>query len=384
MTAQDVAYSNPSEKADIWSRKIIHVDMDAFYASVELKDHPDLVDKPVAIGGPEEGRGVLSTCNYVARQFGVRSAMSTARAKKLCPDLILLPGRMDHYKAISRKIHRIFRRYTDLIEPLSLDEAFLDVSTCTQFGGNPTRIAEAIRTNIRDELELTASAGIAPNKLLAKISSDWNKPDGQFEVKVKDVSGFMLDLNLQKIPGVGKVSFQKLSKAGYTTCGELQRLSLEQMAEWLGKQGAHLYYRCRGIDTSPVNPTRERKSLSVEDTFAKDVNGMHDVLDKLPEIYQEFLRRYQNLRERKKLPQTKPPYCLTVKIKYADFTQTTIERHFDSLGRSHFKDLLIERYSQRQEPIRLLGVGVKFKQLEEKKQDTTGKVAEDSQLSLEF
>ena len=198
-------------------RKIIHVDMDCFYAAVEMRDDPSLRGIPVAVGGASDRRGVISTCNYEAREFGVHSAMATAYALRLCPNLRVVPGRMSHYQAVSRLIREIFSRYTKIIEPISLDEAFLDVTDCAQFQGSATLIAADIRLAIREELHLTASAGVAPNKFLAKICSDENKPDGQCVIAPDEVDNFVRDLPLGKIPGVGKVTQTRLAKAGFYT-----------------------------------------------------------------------------------------------------------------------------------------------------------------------
>lgn len=206
-------------------RKIIHVDMDCFYAAVEMRDNPELADKPIAVGG-NGPRSVLSTCNYLARSFGVRSAMPAIKAKQLCPDLVIVPGRMDVYKQESRKIHQVFRQYTDIIEPLSLDEAFLDVTDVTFCGGSATLMAQEIREKIYQTTGLTASAGIAPSKFIAKIASDENKPNGQFVVTPNDVEGFVANLSLRKIPGVGPKTAEKLGHYGFVSCADVRKSSL--------------------------------------------------------------------------------------------------------------------------------------------------------------
>jgi DNA polymerase-4 len=206
-------------------RKIIHIDMDCFYAAVETRDNPDLQGKPVAIGGSANKRGVLSTCNYEARTFGLHSAMLTATALQRCRQLVLLPVNMQKYRQASTQIHQIFHRYTDLIEPLSLDEAYLDVTDNTDCQGSASLLAKQIRSEIEQELRLTASAGIAPNKFLAKIASDWHKPNGQFVIPPEAIEEFMIELSVKKIPGVGKVTAEKLHKLGISTCGQLQNIS---------------------------------------------------------------------------------------------------------------------------------------------------------------
>ncbi|MBI3311797.1 MAG: DNA polymerase IV [Serratia liquefaciens] len=229
-------------------RKIIHVDMDCFFAAVEMRDDPSLRDIPLAIGGSADRRGVISTANYPARRYGVHSAMSTAMALKLCPHLKLLPGRMAAYKEASLHIREIFARYTPLIEPLSLDEAYLDVTDCSQCNGSATLIAEKIRQTIADELNLTASAGIAPIKFLAKIASELNKPNGQYVITPAQVPAFLQQLPLSKIPGVGKVTAKRLEEVGLITCADVQQYDLAALLKRFGKFGRVLWERCQGID----------------------------------------------------------------------------------------------------------------------------------------
>ena len=222
-------------------RKIIHIDMDCFYAAVEMRDDPRLKGIPIAVGGAPDRRGVISTCNYEAREFGVHSAMATAYALRLCPQLKVLPGRMSHYQSISRQIRQIFGRYTDLVEPLSLDEAFLDVSDSELFKGSATRIAEDIRKTIKNELDLTASAGVAPNKFLAKICSDENKPDGQFVITPDEVDAFVVKLPVKKISGVGKVTAQRLAKHNIVTCADVREMGEKKLIQLFGGLGELLY-----------------------------------------------------------------------------------------------------------------------------------------------
>ncbi len=229
-------------------RKIIHIDMDCFYAAIEMRDDPSLRSIPIAVGGSADRRGVISTANYEARRYGVHSAMSTAIALRLCPQLKVVSGRMALYKETSIHIRKIFARYTDLIEPLSLDEAYLDVTDCSQLHGSATLIAEAIRQQIFDELQLTASAGIAPIKFLAKIASDMNKPNGQFVITPQNIDQFILTLPLRKIPGVGKVTAQKLADMGLTTCADVQNYDVVTLIKSMGKFGQVLWERCHGID----------------------------------------------------------------------------------------------------------------------------------------
>lgn len=221
----------------IKQRKIIHVDMDSYFASVEMRDEPSYRGIPLAVGGASNQRGVISTCNYEARKYGVHSAMATAQALKLCRNLTVIPGRMQVYKAISVQIRAIFERYTHLIEPLSLDEAFLDVTECKQLHGSATLIAEAIRNDIRNELNLTASAGVAPIKFLAKVASDMNKPDGQFVIPPNEVQSVIDTLPLEKIPGVGKVSLEKLHQADFYVCADIKNSNYRELLRQFGRMG---------------------------------------------------------------------------------------------------------------------------------------------------
>lgn len=250
-------------------RKIIHVDMDCFFAAVEMRDNPALRDIPIAIGGSRVQRGVISTANYPARKYGVRSAMPTAMALKLCPHLTLLPGRFDAYKEASSHIQEIFSRYTSLIEPLSLDEAYLDVTHSVHCHGSATLMAQEIRQTIFNELNLTASAGVAPVKFLAKIASDLNKPNGQYVITPEEVPAFLKTLPLSKIPGVGKVSAAKLESMGLRTCEDVQRSDLALLLKRFGKFGRVLWERSQGIDDRDVNNERLRKSVGVERTLSK-------------------------------------------------------------------------------------------------------------------
>ncbi|WP_233114499.1 DNA polymerase IV, partial [Aggregatibacter actinomycetemcomitans] len=255
-------------------RKIIHIDMDCFYASTEIRENPFLADKPVAVGGRAEQRGMLTTCNYAAREFGLHSAMPTAQALKLCPNLVLLPVNMPLYREVSQQIHQIFQRYTSIIEPLSLDEAYLDVTDCDKCAGSATWIAQDIRSAIFNELHLTASAGLAPLKFLAKIASDQNKPNGQFVIEPKEVADFVATLPLKKIPGVGKVTSEKLLQMGLATCADVQKYDRNALFNLFGKVGQHIWAYSHGIDERPVQPHRERKSVGVETTLLENIEQL--------------------------------------------------------------------------------------------------------------
>ncbi|MGL1903328.1 MAG: DNA polymerase IV [Fibrobacterales bacterium] len=339
-------------------KKIIHVDMDSFYASVEMRDNPKLRDKPIAVGGPAEKRGVLCTCNYLAREFGVRSAMATGYAQKLCPQLVLVPVNMDKYKTESERIHVIFKEYTELIQPLSLDEAYLDVTDSTQCMGSATLIAEEIRRKIFEATGLTASAGVAPNKFLAKIASDLNKPNGQYVVTPDAIDQFMLPLPVEKIFGVGKVAQKRLKQLGIDTCGDLQQLSLEELHSKLGNWGANLYNLSRGIGSAKVETHRNRKSISQERTFHKDMEGQLSLLrpsvEKVYEILTSYILHYQ---ERQSVPVKMRKS--SIKIKFSDFTQTTVERDFGSYSLENFLELMQEGLGRKSLDIRLIGLGVK-------------------------
>ena len=263
----DAPMEQPSAPAQ---RKIIHVDMDAFYASVEQRDDPSLRGRPVVVAW-RGARSVVCAASYEARRFGVRSAMPALRAERLCPDAVFVPPDFVRYKAVSRQVRQIMLEHTDLVEPLSLDEAYLDVTAPKTGLSSATAVAEAIRARIREETSLTASAGVAPNKFLAKIASDWNKPDGLFVVRPHQVEAFLTPLPVGRIPGVGKVMQGKLEALGIATVGELRGVPLEELQLRFGSFGAALYRRARGIDERPVEPDQPVQSVSSEDTFAQDL-----------------------------------------------------------------------------------------------------------------
>ncbi|MDR0563939.1 MAG: DNA polymerase IV [Azoarcus sp.] len=338
--------------------KIIHCDCDCFYAAVEMRDNPSLRGKPLAVGGRAEERGVIATCNYEARALGVRSAMSTARALRLCPQLILLPPDFRRYREASQQILAIYRDITERVEPLSLDEAYLDVSGLDYCQGSATLMAQEIRARIRAEVGITASAGIAPNKFLAKVASDWNKPDGQFVVRPQDVDAFVAALPVGKIFGVGKVTAARLQKQGVQTCGDLRAWALPRLVGEFGRFGATLYQLCRGIDERQVKPDRIRKSLSVETTYAHDLPNLAACHAELPALMEEFWRRFA------KLPAARPVHNAVVKVKFANFEQTTAECVCTSPNETVWGRLLDEAYARQGKAVRLLGVGVRFAEAE--------------------
>ena len=299
-------------------RKIIHVDMDAFYASVEQRDDPSLRGKPVVVAW-RGARSVVCAASYEARVFGVRSAMPAVRAERLCPDAIFVPPDFARYKAVSKQVRGIFERHTDLIEPLSLDEAYLDVTVPKQELGSATAIATHIRDAIREESQLTASAGIAPNKFLAKIASDWNKPDGQFVLKPAMVDAFLAPLPVGKLPGVGKVMEAKLAELGIATCTDLRMHGIEALEQRFGRWGRRLHELAFGIDERAVQPERPTLQISAEDTFAEDLP-----LDALG----EHIRRLASkswagyLRERERHPE-RIARTVVLKLKTSDFRTLT-------------------------------------------------------------
>lgn len=335
-------------------RKIIHIDMDCFYAAVEMRDNPSLQGIPLAIGGSRERRGVISTANYPARKFGVRSAMPTATALRLCPQLTLLPGRFDIYKQVSEHIRQIFARYTSLIEPLSLDEAYLDVSDCKQFHGSATLIARDIRQAIWQELQLTASAGVAPIKFLAKIASDLNKPNGQFVITPAEMDSFICQLSLEKIPGVGKVSAKKLADMGLNTCGDVRRADLSLLLKSFGKSGWVLWERSHGIDERDIIADRQRKSVGVETTLEKDIDCWDQCLEVLELLYPELERRLKKVRPDLRISRQ------GVKFKFSDFQQTSREHVWPELNKQDLLTMARDSWDERRagRGVRLVGLQV--------------------------
>lgn len=340
----------------LFARKIIHIDMDCFYASVEIRENPSLQGKPVAVGGSSRQRGVLTTCNYEARKFGLHSAMPTAQAVKKCPNLILIPVNMPLYKQVSAQIHQIFHRYTDIIEPLSLDEAYLDVTDCTKCSGSATWIAQEIRQAIFDELKLTASAGIAPLKFLAKIASDMNKPNGQFVIKPSEVEAFIKTLPLKKIPGVGKVTSQRLLEMGLETCAQVQALDQRILLNQFGKMGKRIWDFSHGIDDREVQAYRERKSVGVERTLVENIHRLEQGMALLDNLYAELLKRLDRA-----LPNTPLSAFrkIGVKLKFEDFQVTTLEKTGLPLSLESFQQLLTQIWVRSQgKSVRLVGLHV--------------------------
>ncbi len=334
-------------------RKIIHVDMDCFYAAVEMRDNPLIAHLPIAVGGSEERRGVISTCNYLAREYGVRSAMATAQALKLCRKLVLVPGRMSVYKEVSKQINEIYHQYTDLVEPLSLDEAYLDVTDCTQCHGSATLIAKQIRQQIFEKTGLTASAGIAPNKFMAKIASDLNKPNGQYVVTPDEVDKFSRNMSLDQISGVGKVTFNKLQRLGLTTGDDIRKAEFSMLEKYFGKFATVLKQRSIGIDERPVNPHHQRKSVGVETTLPADITGQAACVEVLDKLMPELIRRLSKVNPQQSISKQ------GIKLKFNDFQSTTAEKASTAIDRQLCIDLLeqaLERADGRS--IRLIGLSV--------------------------
>ena len=346
---------NNLKKKKYNKEKIIHVDMDCFYASVEIRDKPEYVNKPVAVAGNAESRGVVTTCNYIARKFGVKSAMPSITAKKLCPEIIFLPVNMHKYREVSAEVHKIYRCYTKIIEPVSLDEAYLDVTKSKYCNGDPEEMAMQIRKKIYEDLKITASAGISSNKFLAKIASDWNKPNGQFSIPDKDITNFVPKIPIRCIHGVGKKTEQILKKQNIKTCADLQKLSKYNLIETLGKYGHTLYYLCRGIDNRKVETNRIRKSLSVEDTYNVDLKNFDSCSRELKILFKELVKRIENSSNKNKLIKS----CF-IKIKYNDFKQTSSQISCNILNFDIFLNLLSKNNIDNNKPIRLLGLGINF------------------------
>ncbi len=311
--------SNPSgqsqESASL--RKIIHIDMDAFYASVEQRDDPLLRGKPVAVGSSRQ-RGVVAAASYESRLYGVHSAMPSVTAARKCPGLIFVKPRFEVYRKVSEQIREIFYHYTDLVEPLSLDEAYLDVTHNKQSVPLATEIAEKIRTEILQQLNLTASAGISYNKFLAKIASDCNKPNGQYLIHPQRALAFIDQLPIHKFFGIGKVTSARLLQMGIANGADLRRQELADLIKWFGKTGIYYYHIVRGSDDREVTPDRQRKSISTESTFETDLRDSEEIQEQVRLIAEELLQRMQ-----------KKSICgrtLTLKVKYADFHQITRSR----------------------------------------------------------
>lgn len=360
-------------------RKIIHIDMDAFYASVEQLDNPDLQGKAIAVGGSSK-RGVVSAASYEARKYGVKSAMSSVIAKRNCPHLIFVKPRFERYREISKRIRAIFFEYTDLVEPLSLDEAYLDVTQNKKGLPSATLIAKEIRQKIKEKTGLNASAGISNNKFIAKVASDYNKPNGQKTVSPEDIETFLEDLEIRKFHGVGKVTAEKMYRLGIFTGKDLKSKTKEELAQYFGKNGPYYYDVVRGIHRSEVKPNRIRKSLGAERTFNENISSEVFMLERLENIAEEIERRLKKNNVAGK--------TITLKIKYSDFTlQTrskTIAYYISSkhLILDHAKELL---YQERMKnSVRLLGISLSNLNTDKGQKTVSGKEEIAVQLKFDF
>lgn len=334
-------------------RKIIHCDCDCFYAAVEMRDDPRLRQRPLAVGGQPGSRGVIATCNYEARAFGVRSAMASATALRLCPDLLILPPDMARYRQAASAIRRIFLDCTEWVEPLALDEAYLDVSDQVA-GSSATQIARDLRARIEMEVGVTVSAGVAPNKFLAKIASEWRKPNGLFVIKPHQVDAFVLKLPVSKLHGVGRVTAERLRSYGIETCADLRTVEPLQLVRWFGRFGQRLGELAYGIDERPVQPQRERKSISVERTFNADLPTLAACVAELPAMLERLRERMRGVVKDRAVQH------LVLKLKADNFRQTTVERAATDISVKDFEPLCAQAFARLQRPIRLLGVGVRL------------------------
>lgn len=333
-------------------RQVLHVDCDCFFAAVEMRDQPHLRHVPLAIGGASDRRGVISTCNYIARKYGVRSAMASAQAKKLCPDLVLVPGNMQKYREVSLQVMEVLKQYALQFEVVSVDEAYLELAPAS----NGEIVAQQIRQQIESELGITVSVGIAPNKFLAKIASDWHKPNGQFAILPSDVDSFVARLEVKKIPGVGPKSAAKLHDMGIYTCGHVRELPHETLLQRFGKFGQLLIERAKGQDNRGLSQGRVRKSISIERTFVEDLQNQSEIEEALSEMWPKFLERIE--RAGLKLEQLAP----FVKVKFADFHVTTLAKQSSQASFDEYLKLLIQASKRDQQTIRLLGLGAKLLQ----------------------
>lgn len=314
-----------------------------------MRDQPALRDVPIAIGGAVSQRGVIATCNYPARAFGVRSAMPTSRALLLCPSLVLVPGRMDEYRAVSAQLMAILQEYALNFQAVSIDEAYLQVAEEV----SASQVAHTIRERVRQELGITVSAGVANSKFLAKVASDWNKPDGMWVIRPNEVAAFVQALPVAKIPGIGKVMNEKLAQVGIVTCADAQAWSLTDLVRQFGKTGAVLYERCRGIDHRPLREPESRQTVSVERTFAHDLPDHGSCLQELPALWQRWQARVDRAGW---LQRSLQPF---VKVKFADFTQTTLADADTSATLAGFERLLSLALQRQPKSVRLLGIGAR-------------------------
>ncbi|WNO10156.1 DNA polymerase IV [Teredinibacter sp. KSP-S5-2] len=351
-------------------KKIIHIDADCFFAAVELLNRPYLKDKPVGVGGDPSGRGVIATCNYEARKYGVCSAMSSAEALRLCPSILLLKPNMPLYREYSQCMMNIFGQYSDQVETVSLDEAYIDVSFSDKNRGSATLITREIMSRVKREIGISVSAGVAPIKFLAKVASDWNKPGGLFTITPQMLPFFLAELPVKKIPGVGKVTQNRLAKYGIQCCADIEEAGLDFLLKQFGTFGHKLYMRAKGVDDRPVKPRDARKSISVERTFSSDIVDTSMVNTRLSEVLEQLSERVA------RQARIEDPVKFFVKVKFSDFSQTTKEAvipksllrkwgtgnraEFVSTAAQEFQRLAMVARSRNPLPVRLLGVGLRL------------------------
>ncbi|MCB1158154.1 MAG: DNA polymerase IV [Leptospiraceae bacterium] len=355
-------------------RKIIHIDMDAFYASVEQRDRPEYRNKPVIVGGSPNSRGVVCTASYEARKFGVRSAMPCSKAFRLCPSGIFIPPRFEVYRQVSKEIHRIFHEYTDLVEPLSLDEAYLDVTENKVGAEKAMRVAREIKTKIFQTTKLSASAGVSNCKFIAKVASGMNKPDGLTLIAPDKVLSFLEELNIENFPGIGRVGATRMKRLGIERGKDLQKFSEAELVKLFGKFGVFLHKIAFGIDEREVKPYRTRKSIGAENTFAKDISGKENLMKELSKIEETLWNRIQKAKAYGK--------TLTLKVKFHDFRTHSKSQSFSSYlkNREELKKealILLENSEAEEEPVRLLGLSISHLDIEEEEKEA-------AQLELPF
>ena len=345
-----------NQKTKIWKkRKIIHIDMDSFFASIEIRDNPNLKNKPVAVGGKANERGVLTTCNYIARKYGLHSAMSSKTAIQLCKNLIILPVDIAKYRKTSNEIFKIFKCYSGKIEPVSIDEAFLDVSESGYCQGDPEEMARQIRSCIKNDFGITASAGISSNKLIAKICSDWKKPDNQFSICDDEIQNFIKTVSLKSIPGIGRVNFQKCKNLNMKSCSDMQKMSKDELIKIFGSYGYTLFNLVRGIDNRELETNRIRKSISVEDTFLHDLNDTNSCKQQLSILYIKLIERCKSSNV-----STNEVREIFLKIKFNDFEIITRQKKSCNIELNEFNSLFDSNLVKIIKPIRLLGIGFRL------------------------
>ena len=330
--------------------------MDSFFASLEIKDKPHLTNKPVAVGGKASQRGVLTTCNYVARKYGIHAAMPTKKALELCNDLVVLPVDIEKYRKVSRDIFKIFKCYSKKVEPVSIDEAYLDVTASNYCRGDPEEMAKEIRQCIHQDFGITASAGISSNKLIAKICSNWRKPNGQFSIDDSEIATFIKNVNLKNIPGIGKVNFKKCTSLRMETCKDMYRLSRDELINIFGSYGKTLFDLIRGIDNREIETNKIRKSISVEDTFIDDLVDINSCQNHIKILYKKLINRCKASSIR-----SSDVKEIFIKIKFNNFETITRQKRCSNINLNQFYDLFDKNIIEMRKPIRLLGTGFNLK-----------------------